>query len=149
MRTVILIALAFAAAALAAGAASGAAAKSSGFFKTQNGKIYCQWSAGVRGNVECGIRNGHLTPKPTKKCRIGDPTGGWLAFNQRGKTQVVPCSGDAGPFADPAKTVTLKSGKTWSNSGMSCTATSTSSLRCKNKSGHGFSLATTGVYKKF
>ena len=149
MRTVTLIALACAAAALAAGTATGAGSKSTGFFKTQNGKIYCLWGAGVRGVVECGIRNGHLKPKPTNKCRIGDPTGGWLAFNQRGRTKVVPCSGDAGPFADPAKTVTLKSGKTWSNSGMSCTATSTSALRCKNKSGHGFSLATTGVYKKF
>jgi hypothetical protein len=148
MRTVTLIALACAAAALAAGTATGAGAKSTGFFKTQNGKIYCLWATGVRGVVECGIRNGHLKPKPTQKCRIGDPTGGWLAFNTRGRTKVVPCSGDAGPFADLAHTKTQKAGTTWRGGGMSCTFT-TSSATCKNKSQHGFTITTPGPYKKF
>jgi hypothetical protein len=120
MRTVTLIALACATAALAAGTATGAGAKSTGFLK----------------------------PKPTQKCRIGDPTGGWLAFNTRGRTKVVPCSGDAGPFADPAHTKTQKAGTTWRGGGMSCTFT-TSSATCKNKSQHGFTITTPGPYKKF
>src|SRR5262245_37688525 len=134
------------AAALAAGTAS--AAGKSGFFKTQNNKIYCMWGTGLRGFVVCGIRGGHLTPKPTKKCRIGDPTGGWLTIGTRRKAQVQPCSGDAGPFANPKATKVLKPGKKWSGGGMSCTATA-SSMRCKNKSNHGFNLTTSGVYQRF
>jgi hypothetical protein len=145
MRVVTVIALGLAAVALTAGTAGAA---SNGFFKTQNGKIYCMWGTGVRGFVVCGIKNGHLKPKPTNKCRIGDPTGGWLAFNTRGRAKVQPCSGDAGPFADPAHTKVLKAGKTWRGGGMSCTAT-TSSMTCKNKSQHGFTIRTAGTYKKF
>jgi len=147
MRIVSVITLALAGLALAAGTAS--AAGKSGFLKTQNNRIYCDWGTGVRGFVECGIKNGSLKPKPTKKCHIGDPTRGWLAFNTRGRAKVVPCSGDAGPFANPKATKVLKAGKTWAAGGLSCKATSASAIRCKNKSGHGFSLATTGVYKTF
>jgi hypothetical protein len=146
MRILTFITVVVATAALAATSAN--AAGKSGFFKTQNGKIYCIWGTGLRGFVECGIKNGHLKPKPTKKCRIGDPTGGWLAFNTRGRSKIVPCSGDAGPFANPAKTVTIKAGKTWRGGGMSCTAT-TSSFTCKNKSQHGFTITTPGPYKQF
>jgi hypothetical protein len=146
MRTITIISVAVAALALAAGSAS--AAGSSGFFKTQNGKIYCMYGTGLRGFVECGIKNGHLKPRPTSKCRIGDPTGGWLAFNTRGRAKVVACSGDAGPFADPAHTKVLKAGRTWKGGGMSCTVT-TSSATCKNKSSHGFTITTPGPYKIF
>jgi Family of unknown function (DUF6636) len=148
MRIISLVTVALATAALAASAATGAGAKSSGFFKTQNGKIYCIYGTGLRGFVECGIRNGHLKPKPTNKCRIGDPTGGWLAFNTRGRSKIVACSGDAGPFADPAHTPVLKAGKTWRGGGMSCAVT-TSSATCRNKSQHGFSITTPGPYKRF
>jgi len=151
MRILTFITVALAAAAMAAGttsAASNSTTKDSGFFKTQNGKIYCDWGTGVRGYVRCGIRNGHLKPKPTKKCRIGDPTGGWLAVNTRGRTSIQPCSGDAGPFADPAHSVVVKAGKTWRGGGMSCRAT-TSTFTCKNKSQHGFTITTPGPYQKF
>jgi hypothetical protein len=106
------------------------------------------WGTGVRGFVVCGIKGGHLKPKPTKKCRIGDPTGGWLEFNTRGKAKVQPCSGDAGPFANPKATRVLKAGKKWSGGGMSCTATA-SSMRCTNKSKHGFNITTAGAYTRF
>jgi len=145
--TFITVALAAAAVAISTAAASSSASKS-GFFKTQNGKIYCGWGTGVHGFVECGIRNGHLKPKPTKKCRIGDPTGGWLTFNTRGRSKVVPCSGDAGPFANPKHTKTQKSRTTWNGGGMSCAFT-TSSVTCRNKSDHGFMISSTGAYKKF
>ena len=146
MRILTLISLALAAAALAAGSAN--AAGKSGFFKTQNGKIYCLWGTGLRGFVVCGIKNGKLKPAPTNKCRIGDPTGGWLTFNTRGNAKVQACSGDAGPFADPAHTKVLKAGKVWTGGGMSCAATA-SSMTCKNKSKHGFTITTAGPYKKF
>jgi uncharacterized protein DUF6636 len=146
MRILSLISLALAAAALATGSAT--AAGKSGFFKTQNGKIYCLYATGLRGVVECGIKNGSLKPKPTKKCRVGDPTGGWLAVNTRGRTQVVPCSGDAGPFANPAQTKVLAAGKKWSGGGFTCAATA-SSMTCKNKSKHGFTITTAGPYTKF
>jgi hypothetical protein len=148
MRIISLITLGLAALALAASTASASGAKSSGFFKTQNGKIYCIWGTGVRGFVVCGIKGGHLKPKPTAKCRIGDPTGGWLSFNTRGRAKVQACSGDAGPFADPAHTVVLRAGKVWSGGGMTCAAT-TSSMTCKNKSRHGFTITTPGPYKTF
>ena len=146
MRILSVITLGLAAVALAAGTATGAAAKSSGFFKTQNGKIYCMWGTGVRGFVVCGIRNGHLKPKPTKKCRIGDPTGGWLGFNTRGRAKVQPCSGDAGAFGDPAHTKVRKAGSRWRGGGMSCAFTA-SSVTCKNKSQHAFTIRTSGTYK--
>ena len=148
MKILSTIALALATAALVAGTANAGAAKNSGFFKTQNGKIYCIWGTGLRGFVVCGIKNGHLKPAPTKKCRRVDPTGGWLTFNTRGRATVQPCSGDAGPFVDPAHTKVQKAGTTWRAGGMSCTFT-TSSATCKNKSQHGFTITTPGPYKIF
>jgi hypothetical protein len=148
MRIVTLITVAVAAAALATGSATASGAKSSGFFKTQNGKIYCLWVTSGRATVVCGIKNGNLKPKPTNKCRIGDPTGGWLSINARGRARVQACSGDAGPFADPAHTKTLKAKSVWNGGGMSCAAT-TSSMTCRNKSQHGFMITTAGPYKKF
>jgi hypothetical protein len=145
MRILTLITVSLAAAALAASTAS---AKSFGFVKTQNGKIYCQWSSGVRASVECGIKNGHLKPRPTKKCRIGDPTGGWLALNTRGKSSLVPCSGDAGPFADPAHTKVVKAGRSFKAGSITCTTT-TSTVTCRNKSKHGFTITTPGPYQRF
>jgi|RhiMetdeSRZDD1v2_1073273.scaffolds.fasta_scaffold11428_13 Family of unknown function (DUF6636) len=148
MRIVTLITVAVAAAALAAGTATAAGAKSSGFFKTQNGKIYCLWVTSGRAQVVCGIRNGSLKPKPTNKCRVTDPTGGWLNINARGRARIQACSGDAGPFANPAQTKVLAPGRTWSGAGMSCKATA-SGMTCRNKSKHGFTMTTPGPYKKF
>jgi hypothetical protein len=148
MRIPSLIILALLAAALAAGSATASGAKSSGFFKTQNGKIYCLWVTSGRATVVCGIKNGKLKPAPTNKCRIGDPTGGWLSINARGRARVQACSGDAGPFASPKQTKVLAPGKTWSGGGMSCKATA-SGMTCRNKTNHGFTMTTPGPYKKF
>jgi len=140
-----IIILALAAAALAAGSATAGGAKGSGFFKTSNGKIYCEWAS---SNVVCGIKNGKLKPAPKNNCKGIDYIGGWLAVNARGSSKVQACSGDAGPFANPAQTKVLAPGRTWSGAGMSCKATA-SGMTCRNKSKHGFTMTTPGPYKKF
>ena len=146
MRIPSIMILAVAAAALAAGTATASGAKGSGFFKTQNGKIYCEWGTGARSFVVCGIRNGTLKPKPKNNCKGIDYIGGWLAMNARGRAKVQACSGDAGPFANPKQTRVLAPGKTWSGGGMSCKATA-SSMTCKNRSQNSFMITTAGAYK--
>jgi hypothetical protein len=147
MRIVTLITVAVAAAALAAGTATANGAKGSANFKTQNGKIYCLGITGGRAEVVCGIKNGHLKPRPKAKCHgDDDPTGGWPTINARGRTTIQTCSGDPGPLAGPAKV--LAPGRTWSGGGISCKATA-SAMTCRNKSQHGFTITTAGPYKKF
>jgi hypothetical protein len=148
LRIVSLITLGLAALALTAGTAS--ASGKSGFFKTQNNKIWCGWGTGVQSFVVCGIKGGHLKPKPKNNCRRlrVDYVGNRIAFNARGRAKVQACAGDAGPFADPAHTKVQKAGTTWRGGGMSCTFT-TSSATCKNKSQHGFTITTPGPYKIF
>ena len=146
MRILTLISLALAAAALAAGSAN--AAGKSGFFKTQNGRIYCGWGTGPNAFVVCGIKNGYLKPKPKNNCTHIAYAGNRIAFNATGKAKVERCSGDAGPFADPAHTKVLAAGKTWKAGGMSCTVT-TSTATCKNKSQHGFTITTPGPFQIF
>ena len=145
MRIPSLIVLALAAAVLAAGSATASGAKGSGFFKTQNGKIYCEWAG---SNVVCGIKNGKLKPAPKNNCKGIDYIGGWLAVNARGSSKIQACSGDAGPFANPSRTSTLKSGATKRLGGTSCKAT-TSAMTCRNAAKHGFTINTSGTYKRF
>ena len=146
MKILSTIALALATAALVAGTANAGAAKNSGFFKTQNGKIYCIWGTGLRGFVVCGIKNGHLKPAADQEVQGHRPHGRLAHLQHTGQGHVQPCSGDAGPFADPAHTKVQKAGTTWRAGGMSCTFT-TSSATCKNKSQHGFTITTPGTYK--
>jgi hypothetical protein len=150
MRILTFITLGLAAVALTAGTAS--AAGKNGFFKTQNGRIYCGWvyGGGSPGSIVCGIKNGKLKPKPKNNCRKQgvDYVGNRIAMNATGKAKVQACAGDAGPFSDPAHTKVLKAGKTWRGGGMSCTVTK-STVRCKNKSKHGFEMHTPGPYQRF
>jgi hypothetical protein len=150
MRIVTLISLGLVAAALSAGAAEAAATKS-GFFKTQNGRIYCAWAYGSGpSGLVCGIKNGKLSPKPKNNCRKFhiDYVGNRIGMASQGTPAVQACAGDAGPFANGKSTKVLKPGRTWRGGGMSCTVTS-SSATCRNKSKHGFTLNTSGTYKRF
>ena len=148
MRILTIITACLAAVALTAGMAN--AAGKSGFFKTQNNKIWCGWGTGPQAFVVCGIKGGKLKPKPKNNCaKQGvDYVGNRIAMNATGKAKVQACAGDAGPFADPSNTKVLKPGKTWRGGGMSCTAT-TSTVRCTNKSKHGFEMHTPGPYQIF
>jgi hypothetical protein len=127
---------------LAAGAAgSSASTKGFGFFKTPSGKIVCQWSTGgtPAASVECGVLPTLKPPIPKSgvSCQHLDYVGNRISLSVTGKAELVPCAGDAGPFGDPASTVYLHYGKTWSAPGLSCKET-TSGLTCRNRDGHGF-----------
>ena len=118
-----------------------------GFFKTPSGKIVCQWASGgsPSASVECGVETGLKPPIPKggPGCLHLDYVGNRVSLSVTGRVQPVPCAGDAGPFAAPAKTVYLHYGKTWSASGLSCTA-ATKGLTCRNRDGHGFFLSLRG-----
>src|SRR5262249_49681975 len=143
MRIVPLLTLGLAALALAAGTAN--ASGKSGFFKTQNGRIYCGWVVGTQGPVVCGIKNGKLNPKPKNNCKHIDYVGNRIFFTSKSKARVLACAGDAGPFANPNATTTLAAGKTWAKGGFSCSATK-SSVTCKNPAKHSFTINTNGKY---
>jgi len=118
-----------------------------GFFKTPSGKIVCQWASGgsPSASVECGVETGLKPPIPKSgaACLRLDYVGNRVSLSVTGRAQPVPCAGDAGPFADPAKTVYLHYGKTWSARGLSCTA-ATKGLTCRNRDGHGFFISLRG-----
>jgi hypothetical protein len=151
MRLITLISLGLAVAAMAVGTATATSkAGRNGFFKTQNGQIYCGWGTGTNGFVVCGIKNGYLKPKPKNNCKKQhvDYVGNRIAMGNRTKAAVQACAGDAGPFADPKATKVLKAGKTWRGGAFKCTVT-TSSVTCKNRARHGFTMTTLGPYKRF
>lgn len=115
-----------------------------GFFKTPSGKIVCQWATGGSppASVECGIETGLKPPIPKSgvACKHLDYVGNRVSLSVTGRVQLIPCAGDAGPFADPAHTVFLHYGKTWSAGGLSCVA-ATKGLTCRNRDGHGFFIS--------
>ena len=57
-----------------------------------------------------------------------------------GPVQVLPCAGDAGPFAGEATARTLAYGTAWDGGGIRC-ASAFTGLTCRNGSGHGFFLS--------
>jgi hypothetical protein len=129
--------------AVAAGASS--SASGFGFFKTPSGKIVCQWATGgsPSASVECGVPAGRKIPKSGPACQHLDYVGNRISLSVAGRVQLVPCAGDAGPYADPAHTVYLHYGKTWSAPGLTCTE-ATKGLTCRNRDGHGFSISLRG-----
>jgi hypothetical protein len=148
MRSLTLTTILVAAAALAMGAASAAA--KTGFFKTSNNRIWCGWGYGGDDPafVVCGIKNGFLKPKPKNTCKDIDYAGNRIAMNATGKAKIQRCAGDAGPFANPKATKVLAPGRFYWGGGIRCTVTK-STVRCKNKSKHGFMITTPGAYEKF
>ena len=155
MRIVTLITLGVVAAALTAGTAD-AAATASGFFKTQNGRIYCAWAYGNGpAGLVCGVKNAKLHPAPKNNCKKfgADYVGNRIGMASKGTAHVQACAGDAGPFANGNATKVLKPGRTWRGGGMSCSVTK-STVTCKNRSKHGFTLDSPvgfsgAIYKRF
>ena len=144
MRTALVLAVGFAALAAAAGGSS-ASTDGFGFFKTPSGKIVCQWTTGgtPSASVECGVLPTLRPPIPKSgtACQHLDYVGNRVSLSVTGRVQKIPCAGDAGPFGDPAHTVLLRYGKTWSApGGLSCKEGS-SGLTCRNRDGHGFFLS--------
>ena len=141
-RTVVVLLL-VAAATVAAG--GGASADSFGFFKTPSGKIVCQWGTDTGGSIVCGVSTGLHPPIPKAGavCRHLDYVGNRVSLQSTGRVQLIACTGDAGPFADPAHTVYLHYGKTWRAAGLTC-AEAVEGLTCRNRDGHGFFLSLRG-----
>jgi hypothetical protein len=133
-----------AAATLAVGSAASAA--SFGFFKTPSGKIVCQWGTGAPAPaIVCGVSTGLKPPIPKTGgvCQHLDYVGNRVALEATGRVQLIACTGDAGPFGDPAHTVYLHYGKTWSAGGLTCSE-AVKGLTCRNRDGHGFFLSLRG-----
>ena len=113
MRIVTLITLGVVAAALTAGTAD-AAATASGFFKTQNGRIYCAWAYGNGpAGLVCGVKNAKLHPAPKNNCKKfgADYVGNRIGMASKGTAHVQACAGDAGPFANGNATKVAQAGK--------------------------------------
>ena len=104
------------------------------FFQTPSHNIGCAYSSSP-ASLRCDIRTG-LKPPPSKpKGCQNDWTFGY-SVNATGRAHKV-CAGDT-VFSPSAKVI--RYGTTWRGGAFSCKS-STSGLRCKNRSGHGFFLS--------
>jgi hypothetical protein len=124
-----------------AGSASGVA--TSEFFKTPSGKIVCLSFSDSGGGVVCGVSTGLKPPIPKAghpECQHLDYQGNRVELPGTGRVQLLPCSGDAGPFGDPAHTVFLHYGDSRKVAGITCSE-ATKGLTCRNRDGHGFFLS--------
>ncbi len=101
-------------------------------FTLPSRNIYCLYSPDETNMaLRCDIASG-LVPQPKAPCEL-DRTGIYLGKN----TRAVPtCAGDTVAGNYPV----LKYGRTWTQNGLKCTAT-TSGLTCKNSKNHGFFLS--------
>jgi hypothetical protein len=113
-------------------------------FRTPSSNIGCAFSSEpgrVGPYLRCDILSG-LKPKPRrpKGCTL-DWTFGF-ELNRTGRARTV-CAGDT---AVNRHAKVLRYGHKWSASGFSCTSRRTG-LRCKNRSGHGFSLSRAHSYR--
>ena len=121
------------------------ASRDSGFFKTPSGNIVCLYGYGKDLNppfLECGIKSG-LKPAPPRTspaCKHLDYVGNRIGLTATGRPQPIACTGDAGPFANPAGTHVLAYTTTWRGGGFICTSRRTG-LTCKNNRNHGFFLS--------
>jgi hypothetical protein len=91
----------------------------------------------------CGVSTGLQPPIPKAghpECQHIDYVGNRVGLGDTGRVQLLPCAGDAGPFADPGHTVFLHYGHTWKGGGVVCSE-ATGGLTCRNRDGHGFFLS--------
>jgi hypothetical protein len=110
------------------------------FFQTPSHNIGCVYSS-APASLRCDIASG-LKPAPSKpKGCQNDWTFGY-SVNGTGRAHKV-CAGDT-VFSPSAKVI--RYGTTWRGGAFSCKS-STSGLRCKNRSGHGFFLSRRHSYR--
>jgi hypothetical protein len=104
-------------------------------FVMPSGTKYCELDQRV---LSCVITSGLPPPAPEEPCDL-DLVG--LAIEQSGGVTPM-CSGDPGIIFDPLWP-TLEYGQTWIRAHITCRSSS-SSLSCSNRLGHGFTLSTAG-----
>ena len=110
------------------------------FFQTPSHNIGCAYASSP-ASLRCDIRTG-LKPPPSKpKGCQNDWTFGY-SVNATGPARKV-CAGDT-VFSPTAKVI--RYGTTWRSGPFSCKS-STSGLRCKNRSDHGFFLSRGHSYR--
>jgi hypothetical protein len=104
------------------------------FFQTPSHNIGCFYQSSPAA-LRCDIRSG-LKPPPSKPkgCTV-DWTGGYQV-GATGRAQKV-CAGDT-VLSESAQIIRYRT--TWRGGPFTCKST-TSGLRCKNRSGHGFFLS--------
>lgn len=84
----------------------------------------------------------HAVPAPKSGSGAGDP--GFVFLGASGSPILARLSQDS---FEGTKPVTLQSGSTWRELGVSCTVSATT-VRCSNRSGHGFTISKSS-YKAF
>jgi Family of unknown function (DUF6636) len=110
------------------------------FIQTPSHNIGCLYST-APASLRCDIRSG-LKPPPSKPkgCTV-DWTGGYQVGPTGGAHKV--CAGDT--VLSPGARV-VRYGATWREGAFTCKS-STSGLRCHNRSGHGFFLSKQHSYR--
>jgi hypothetical protein len=112
------------------------------------------WQA-LGGDVNCGVAihspgkpptqvlcSGGAIPAPKQGVGFGDP--GFVFLGTHGRPILARLSQDSFEGVSP---VTLASGRTWSELGVTC-GVSTTTVRCANRSAHGFTIGRSS-YKAF
>jgi hypothetical protein len=112
------------------------------------------WQA-LGDDISCGVAghspgkpatqvlcSGSGIPAPKQGVGFGDP--GFVFLGARGRPILARLSQDSFAGSSP---VTLASGRTWSELGVTCKISETT-VRCANRSAHGFSIGK-GSYKAF
>ena len=106
-------------------------ASSISFFQLPSRNIGCAYGTSPT-YLRCDIRSG-LKPAPRGKCDL-DWTG--LQITPTGRARPT-CAGDTALLPNAP---VLAYGRTWRRGGIACTSRRTG-LRCRNRAGHGFTLA--------
>jgi len=110
------------------------------FFQTPSHNIGCVYSSSP-AYLRCDIRSGLKPPPPKPKGCMNDWTFGY-EIDARGRAHRV-CAGDT-VFSPTARVV--RYGTRWHAGAFTCKS-STSGLRCRNRSGHGFFLSRQHSYR--
>jgi hypothetical protein len=135
-------AIAAGAVAVPAVAAATASSSHATLWEIPSGKAVCGQDAHPAKDLLCSAKNIPAPPHTTNQ--DGDP--GFVTLGGSGKPTLIRTSQYS--FKNPSDKFTkLAAGTSWSLNGVTCTI-ATSSVTCKNGSGHGFT-AGSGKYKSF
>jgi hypothetical protein len=99
-------------------------------FRTPSKRIACAWLAPI---LRCDVLP-TLRPEPRRRCEL-DWTGLQLVSHERARPV---CAGDT---VNNGRAPVLGYGRTWRRARIICTVTRATGLRCRNRAGHGFTLA--------